>query len=80
MVGDITKCQKTSPCKRTQEQTNEARNDPSGKTEAASGDHENPKHHVEEITVKNPPTENVVSQETPKMVGESHGALLIGNW
>jgi len=59
MVSDITKSQKTSASQRTQNQTNEARNETSTETVAPSGKHENPKDHIEEIAMKDPPTENM---------------------
>jgi len=60
MVSDIAKPQKTSPCQRAQKQTNEAKNETTAKAIATSCEHKNPKNHVEEITAKNPPTENLI--------------------
>jgi hypothetical protein len=66
-IRNVTKCVEKSPCQCTQKQTNEARNEASVIAITASGNHKNPENHVEEIAMKNPPTENVVGQKAPNM-------------
>lgn len=67
VICNVTKCQEASAGQPTQKQSDEAWNDSSAKAIAASSEDEDPKNHVQEITAKDPPTENVHAYKTTNM-------------